>query len=626
MNDRFLVVYNTCEIRGNNLFWYIDCIRNLLDQEYDNFQIAVSGCQVSSATKAGLVKQFGKRLFYNFIDENHTVNVTFNHTVNRIAKEVGPYNGYVYVDSGMNTQRNTHVLKEINQRSNTRRFGMVTVQSSNDTGYEGWFGKTETYTFTGEDFIVPVGRCCNLHLQYFDDKLLQNYGGLMPDIFKTNCTESTFSFLNAALKLKWVIVKDLAIFHNKGADGPSSLHLGNYYGHKEPWNNLIENLDAKTQIMTPEANALGMGYEEMGNVFPHDPSLYDSNGFAIKDGLKDFIRKNLFVVDTEYIKKYLNFYNETLRLQTRLGSQSRSDPRIRRYHPFQQRRNCTTLQSRGRSRPSRLFLYGQVSDGNIDNPNHPILKESFEFLDGREHQHILDLEGDWCALPGYGGGAQIAHPWVLKCIKSCAPTKYAHWVPPILARPNLSGLLAFLKQNPECEIEFPDEVSFGFRGQPDPINTRVRTGESLKRIGVKHEVTFNTSWGGRKGLDSPAVSLYIESLYKNLISLCPEGVSSATIRFYETCFFGRVPVIVGEQMVMEEGDYDTSFLYKIDPTLGDQHLDQELLKIANTPHSELVEKGKAARQYFMDVVMKYFQDPTGYFIEWMKRKNLYQER
>lgn len=286
------------------------------------------------------------------------------------------------------------------------------------------------------------------------------------------------------------------------------------------------------------------------------------------------------------------------------------------------KRHCTVVDD---PEQADFFYMGQVSDGNIDNPNHPILENSFTYLPGKELKHILDLEGDWCALPGYGGGAQTAHPWVLKCIRSCAPTKYAHWVQPIMARPNMSQLLAFLKTDPSCDIEFPDEVSMGFRGQPDPIRTRQRTLESLQRTGIKHEVTFNTSWGGRKGLDSPAVSLYIESLYKNIISLCPEGVSSATIRFYETCFFARVPVIIGEQMVMEEGDYDTSFIYKIDPTRGDQHMDQELLKIAAIPLPELIEKGKAARQYFMDVVMKYFQDPTKYFIDWMKRKNLYSE-
>jgi hypothetical protein len=54
-------------------------------------------------------------------------------------------------------------------------------------------------------------------------------------------------------------------------------------------------LDAKKVIMTPEAKALGMGYEEMGNVFMHDPALYTPEGFAKMDGLKDFIRDNLFV-------------------------------------------------------------------------------------------------------------------------------------------------------------------------------------------------------------------------------------------------------------------------------------------------------------------------------------------
>jgi hypothetical protein len=296
MSDKFLVVYNTCEIRSNNLFWYIDCLRNLLRQDYPNYKVIVSGCKLTEATKRGLVQHFGDNLWYNFIDDVYTVNVTFNHTVKTIAKEVGGFDGYLYVDSGMNPQDKVNALKEVAVRSETKQYGMLTLQSSNDTGYHGWFGKTETYTFTGEDFIVPVGKCCNLHMQYFNHALLEYYGGLMPDIFKAFCTESTFSFMNAALKLKWALIKDLVIWHNKAADGPVSGFATQHYGPaNEPWNNLIGGLDAKKVIMTPEAKALGMGYEECGNVFMHDPLLYDANGFAIKDGLKDFIRDNLFV-------------------------------------------------------------------------------------------------------------------------------------------------------------------------------------------------------------------------------------------------------------------------------------------------------------------------------------------
>jgi len=296
MSDKLLVVYNTCEIHHMNLWWYLDCLKNLLRQDYDNFQVVVSGCKITSATKAALSKTFGNKVWFNYIEDIVPVNVTFNHTVKVVTETKGPFNGYIYVDSGMNTGDKTNVLSEINARSSTRQFGMVTVQPSTDTGYEMWFGKPEVgFAFTGEDFIVPIGKACPLHFQYFDHRLLEYYGRLVPDIFKTFCTESTFSFLNAALRLKWVFVKDLVVSHNKASDGPCGLVNHQYYGNREPWNVLLGDLDIKQLIMTPEGKRLGMGYEEAQNVFMHDPECYDENGFAKNPELKAFIKKNLFV-------------------------------------------------------------------------------------------------------------------------------------------------------------------------------------------------------------------------------------------------------------------------------------------------------------------------------------------
>lgn len=308
--DKILVVFNTCEIRHMNVWWYIECLQNLLRQDYDNFQIVVSGCKITAATKAALHKTFGNKIWYNYIEDIHPVNVTFNHTVKVVTQKMGTFDGYIYVDSGMNTQDNISALSEINLRSSTRKFGMVTLQPSTDTGYEMWFGKPEVgFAFTGEDFIVPIGKACPLHFQFFDHKLLEYYGRLIPDIFKTFCTESTFSFLNAALGLKWVFVKDMVISHNKASDGPCSFAGHQYYGEKETWNNLLGGLDIKNLIMTPEGKQLGMGYEEAQNVFPHDPACYDENGFAKNPKLKEFIKKNLFVspevVDYETINHTL---------------------------------------------------------------------------------------------------------------------------------------------------------------------------------------------------------------------------------------------------------------------------------------------------------------------------------
>ncbi len=299
MSDKLLVVYNTCEISHMNLWWYMDCLRNLLRQNYDNFQVVVSGCKITSATKAALSATFKDSLWYNYIEDVVPVNVTFNHTVKVVTEKMGKFDGYIYVDSGMNTQNNRNVLEEINLRSSTRQFGMVTVQPSTDTGYQMWFGKPEIgFAFTGEDFIVPVGKACPLHFQYFDHRLLEYYGRLIPDIFKTFCTESTFSFLNAALGLKWVFIKDLVVSHNKASDGPCGLVNQKYYGDKETWNCLLGDLDIKELIMNDDGKRLGMGYEEAQNVFMHDPDCYDENGFAKNPELKAFIKKNLFVPPT----------------------------------------------------------------------------------------------------------------------------------------------------------------------------------------------------------------------------------------------------------------------------------------------------------------------------------------
>ena len=308
MNDNFLIVYNACEIQRNNLFWYIDCLSNLLNQDYDRFKVAISGCRISDTTKAGLQKYFGKRIYYNFIDENQTISVTFNHTVNNIVKNVGEFDGYIYVDSGMNPQGQRNILKEINQRSQTGQYGMLTVQSTTDTGYEGWFGKTETYTFTGEDFNVPIGKCCAIHFQYFNPKLLQYYKRLLPDIFRSHCIESVFSFMNAAIKLKWAFIKDLAVFHVKGIDGPS-LGFHQIAQNGTTWNNLLGDKDVHNVLVNDTARKLGMGYEEMQHIMDHDPAMFDENVFAKHDGLKDFIRDNLFVgkdvVDYDNIKHQL---------------------------------------------------------------------------------------------------------------------------------------------------------------------------------------------------------------------------------------------------------------------------------------------------------------------------------
>ena len=50
-NNKYLIVYNICEIGRRNCEWYIKCIDNLLKLNHKKFHVVVSGCRVTEETK-----------------------------------------------------------------------------------------------------------------------------------------------------------------------------------------------------------------------------------------------------------------------------------------------------------------------------------------------------------------------------------------------------------------------------------------------------------------------------------------------------------------------------------------------------------------------------------------------
>lgn len=307
--NRYLLIFNTCEIKQNNLFLYIKGLECLLYQTQSDFtlDIAISGCALTTATKVGLQKKFGSRLFYNFIDEILTVNVTFNKTVDEIVKRKGRYTGYIYVDSGVITD-NPNAIQEMHERIVTGVFGIVTLQTNTDMGLKNWFGLPDNFIWKGQDFIIPIGKCVNLHFNYFDDRIYQYYGKIIPDIFKAYCTESIFSFLVAALGLQWVVVKDVILTHLKSADGATAGF--EHIGDKGYWNNLLCGLDMQDILKNPRAKTSGFGYDEWANVFPHDPTKFDQYGKALDTDLKSFIKEFMFL--PQHLFNYENIKCKTV--------------------------------------------------------------------------------------------------------------------------------------------------------------------------------------------------------------------------------------------------------------------------------------------------------------------------
>jgi len=291
-NNKYLIVYNICEIGKINYEWYIKCIDNLLKINHKRYHIVISGCRVSTKTKQKLFDRYQGKVSFCYTENFLSVNITFNLAVRRCVRKFGTFTGYLYFDSGVNIENNYQFLNEIEERVYQGKYSMITIQTDTDTGHENW---RLPRCFKDNDFIMPVGKCCNLHVSYFSDDLRVAFNNkIIPDIFNAYCTESVFSFLNASIKKQWVIVRDLILTHIKEQDGATMSydHTGPRQAH---WNNLYAMADMGEIINDPEAKKVGLGYEEIAGILMHDPQLYTPEGHCKNDSLRDYIKENLFL-------------------------------------------------------------------------------------------------------------------------------------------------------------------------------------------------------------------------------------------------------------------------------------------------------------------------------------------
>jgi hypothetical protein len=211
------------------------------------------------------------------------------------VKTYGNFTGYLYFDSGVTIDTNYNLLDEIDKRVHTNKFSMISIQTDTDHGHH-WFNPDHVNNpyIKDNDFIMPVGKCCNLHVSYFSNELLEAFGRLLPDIFRAFCTESVLSFLNASIKKQWVILKDIILTHDKETDGAVGSY--DFVGPRQvAWNNLYGTADMREIVEDPKAKEVGLGYEEVGNILMHNPKLYTEKGHCKNDNLKGYIKKKLFL-------------------------------------------------------------------------------------------------------------------------------------------------------------------------------------------------------------------------------------------------------------------------------------------------------------------------------------------
>ena len=142
-----------------------------------------------------------------------------------------------------------------------------------------------------------------MHVLLFDKLIYQNFNyKIVPDIFATHCTETTYSYLVASLGKKYVVHnKDIMLKHIGFADGHSIGFIGEIqYDDSISWKHLFKSkIPAEERLLSQEAKDSGFGYGEWKNpkLLARDESMYDENEDHIEPKkLLNFLKKAISLI------------------------------------------------------------------------------------------------------------------------------------------------------------------------------------------------------------------------------------------------------------------------------------------------------------------------------------------
>ena len=253
---------------------------------------------------------------------------------------------------------------------------------------------------------------------------------------------------------------------------------------------------------------------------------------------------------------------------------------------------------------------GQVSCG-LPLPD----KNEFKYFDGNEERHIIDFEGDWLhkSIPD----------WLRNSIVSVSGVKGEYKDIKIFARPAVSSLLLdIIRNDKKVKYTFQPNKGFGFKGFPDPRGIRIKVSNACKLAGVKANIQFNNAWQGKVRPSDRIVSDYCKLMLRNTFILCPSGTGVDSVRFFEVCFFSRIPVVVSDSFTMgHEFNKESPFYFQIDPHISIEQMADKLRQIEKIPVTTLEKMSYNSKEFFETKMRKYFEDPTLRCIEWMREND-----
>ena len=325
MSKRCLIVYNIAGYRHDNTNKYpffMEGIKRQFQTFNGELKIIVAGNGLRPHTFPYLKNMYPE---FDYIDikDNLPVNITFNKGVLEGVKRYGNFDSYVFFTADALLTSNNEIEGMTTNMANNPNIGMYSAQIDVDSCYAyglklggGRFvidderARYEMFK-DGTDYLVPPGRACAAHVNFYSDYLFRFYGRCCPDIFKGYCTESIFSFINAAIKKHWAISKDFLIKHNAGMDGGSCGQDAEENRILKPetggYDHPFYGETLLPIFQNDYARSIGLGYEECQNIVNHDPSQFDENYFCINEELKEYIKENLYLQKHQFDYDDINF-------------------------------------------------------------------------------------------------------------------------------------------------------------------------------------------------------------------------------------------------------------------------------------------------------------------------------
>lgn len=283
---------------------YIDGLTSVLMQKGVDQDVVLSSCLNTALTRNYLMEVFDNSIYYSFINELQPLPVTVNLTVLEMEEKYGPYDAFLYVDSGIRF-RDEYQLAHLVHTHYDYKAGMTSALTSNDTGlFEamGW-GKhiddhsdIDKYFDKQGVFKFPIGGACCLHLQLFDKAIYEFFNKrIYTDIWSSHCSESCFSHICASISKNYILTKEVVVDHLIGMDGASGGFSPGEWVRKG--NNRLNHPYRTRSIFEifNEGQHLGLGFQEFGGGVIAPKDKFSPEGFALEEQLKYYIRDNLFL-------------------------------------------------------------------------------------------------------------------------------------------------------------------------------------------------------------------------------------------------------------------------------------------------------------------------------------------